>query len=106
METKRIELLKMKLEILKLKADDYQWACHVDKETKASLESMLVEIDNTLKAPKSSTSGSMREDLEMATRIGLTVVDSVLAPYEEEESRDRLTAIREKYKLENPNGNG
>lgn len=45
-------------------------------------------------------------ELEMATRIGITLLDntldSKLAYHEEGESRDRLEALRKKYNLKDP----
>lgn len=46
----RIELLKMKLEILKLKADDYNWQSHVPKAVRDELEKLLTEINAKLEA--------------------------------------------------------
>jgi len=40
-----VELVKAKVEILKLKADDYTWQCYVDDKTKEQLENTLKEID-------------------------------------------------------------
>jgi len=40
-----VELTKAKIEILKLKADDYTWQCHVDSNTKDMLEKTLKDID-------------------------------------------------------------
>ena len=40
-----VELVKAKVEILKLKADDYTWQCYVDNKTKEQLENTLKEID-------------------------------------------------------------
>ena len=45
MNHERLEILKMKLEILKLKADDYNWQCHIPKDVKAGLEKILKEIE-------------------------------------------------------------
>lgn len=43
-----VDLTRCKVDILKLKADDYIWACHVDDKTKEMLEATLVEIDSML----------------------------------------------------------
>jgi len=43
-----VKLVLAKIEILKLKADDYTWQCHVDNHTKAQLNSTLSLIDNML----------------------------------------------------------
>jgi hypothetical protein len=43
-----LELMRMKLEILKLKADDYNWQCHVPKDVRQELEQMLVTINRDL----------------------------------------------------------
>lgn len=40
-----VELTLAKVEILKLKADDYTWNCYVDAATKVQLLSALDEID-------------------------------------------------------------
>lgn len=45
----RVGLILAKVEILKLKADDYNWQCHVPKEVKDQLEKILSEIDELLK---------------------------------------------------------
>lgn len=49
--TERFTLIKMKLEILKLKADDYNWQCHTPKDIQEELERMLVEINKALETP-------------------------------------------------------
>ena len=43
-----VDLTKTKVDILKLKADDYTWSCHVDKNTKEILEKTLIEINEIL----------------------------------------------------------
>ena len=48
MNTAQIELIKVKLEILKLKADDYSWQCHTPKDVKDQLEAMLIAINTEL----------------------------------------------------------
>lgn len=40
-----VDLTLAKVEILKLKADDYAWQCHVDEETKKQLLDTLDEIN-------------------------------------------------------------
>lgn len=50
-----VELTLAKVEILKLKADDYTWACHVDEATKSQLLSTLVEIDSLLEKSRIGT---------------------------------------------------
>lgn len=40
-----VDLVQTKVEILKLKADDYTWACYVDDKTKNDLENALLQID-------------------------------------------------------------
>jgi hypothetical protein len=42
--------MKMKLDILKLKADDYNWACHTPQNIKDELERMLARINKELEA--------------------------------------------------------
>jgi hypothetical protein len=44
----KVDLIKTKVEILKMKADDYSWQCHVSEDVKAEFEKILVEIDNVL----------------------------------------------------------
>lgn len=48
--TEILTLMKMKLDILKLKADDYTWACHTPQDVKDELERMLVRINKELAA--------------------------------------------------------
>ena len=43
-----IDLIKSKVEILKLKADDYNWCCHVPKDVKEELDKTLTKIDRYL----------------------------------------------------------
>lgn len=45
----RIDLVKARLDILKLKANDHDWSCYVPSDVKISLEKTLVEIDEALK---------------------------------------------------------
>ena len=40
-----VDLTMAKVSILKMKADDYEWACHVDKDTKEQLLMALTDID-------------------------------------------------------------
>ena len=47
--SEKFELIKMKLEILKLKADDYNWQCHTPDDVKQMLEEILEEINQELK---------------------------------------------------------
>jgi FtsZ-binding cell division protein ZapB len=48
MNTERIELLKMKVEILKLKSNAYEWQCHTPQDVKDQLEQTLGEINARL----------------------------------------------------------
>lgn len=48
-----VDLTLAKVEILKLKADDYMWGCHVDADTKAQLEEALTSINEQLQQLKS-----------------------------------------------------
>lgn len=50
--TERFTLIKMKLEILKLKADDYNWQCHTPKDVREDLERMLTEINKALEGSR------------------------------------------------------
>lgn len=43
-----VDLTKAKVDILKLKADDYTWACHVDEATKTQLLNTLKDIDKLI----------------------------------------------------------
>jgi len=45
----KINLLNMKFKIIEMKADHYNWSCHVPQETKDQLEEMLVSIEKQLK---------------------------------------------------------
>ena len=45
----KINLLNMKFKIIVMKADHYNWSCHVPQETKDQLEEMLVSIEKQLK---------------------------------------------------------
>lgn len=45
-QKQRFEAIKMKLEILKLKADD--WQCHTPKDVQVQLEGMLSELNEVL----------------------------------------------------------
>ena len=45
----RISLILAKVEILKLKADDYAWQCHVPKDVRDELEKALIEIEELLR---------------------------------------------------------
>lgn len=40
-----VDLTKAKIDILKLKADDYTWQCHIDEDTKKQLLEVLKQID-------------------------------------------------------------
>jgi hypothetical protein len=52
MKNNTIELIKMKVEILKLKANDYEWNCHVPADVKDELEQVLMQINNALQNNK------------------------------------------------------
>lgn len=45
----KVELIKARVDILKLKANDHDWSCYVPDDVKDSLEKTLVEIDAHLK---------------------------------------------------------
>lgn len=45
----KAKLILAKVEILKLKADDYNWACHTPNDVKEQIEQTLREIDELLK---------------------------------------------------------
>lgn len=47
-----VSLTVAKVEILKLKANDYAWACHVDDKTKEDLLKTLDEIDSLIASMK------------------------------------------------------
>ncbi len=44
----KFDLIKMKLEILRLKADDYNWQCHTPDDVRKELEEILKWIDAEL----------------------------------------------------------
>lgn len=44
----KIELTKARIDILKMKANDYEWSCFVPNDVKGSLEKSLVEIEQAL----------------------------------------------------------
>jgi len=43
-----VDLTLAKIEILKMKADDYTWQCHIDKNTREKLNATLIKIDSLL----------------------------------------------------------
>ena len=43
-----VDLTKAKVDILKLKADDYTWACHIKKKKKTQLLNTLKDIDKLI----------------------------------------------------------
>ena len=45
----KIDLIKARVDILKLKADQYEWSCFIPDDVKDSLEETLIEIDEKLK---------------------------------------------------------
>lgn len=40
-----VNLIRAKVDILKLKANDYEWQCHTPKEVKQQLEEALEKIN-------------------------------------------------------------
>lgn len=46
----RLKLILARIEILKLQADAYSWACHVPTPVKKQLEETLAEINKELEA--------------------------------------------------------
>lgn len=44
----KIDLIKARIDILKLKSNDHDWACYVSDNVKSQLEQTLVEIDKEL----------------------------------------------------------
>lgn len=44
----KIELIRTKVEILKLKADSYEWQCTVPPDVKTQLDEVLAEINAEL----------------------------------------------------------
>jgi len=44
----RIDLIKARIDILKLKANDHDWVCYVPDNVKTQLERSLLEIDKEL----------------------------------------------------------
>lgn len=44
----KINLIMTKVEILKLKADSYNWACNIEKPVRDELEQTLLEINTEL----------------------------------------------------------
>lgn len=47
--TEKINLIKMKVDILKLKANDHDWQCYTPPKVKEELEKTLAEIEEMLK---------------------------------------------------------
>jgi hypothetical protein len=43
-----VDLTTARVEILKLRADDYTWQCHIDEQTRNQLMQTLGEIDGQL----------------------------------------------------------
>ncbi len=56
----RVQLMMLKVEILKLKADDYNWQTHTPKDVKAELEATLSDINENLNAPRRARMGPRR----------------------------------------------
>jgi hypothetical protein len=48
----KFDLIRMKVDILKLKADDYTWQCNTPQEVKDELENCLKEINEALARDK------------------------------------------------------
>lgn len=48
-----VDLTLAKVEILKLKADDHNWSCYVDEQTKIQIEEALASINEQLQQLKS-----------------------------------------------------
>lgn len=46
--TDRILLMQMKMDILKLRANDHDWQCYIPQETKNQLLEMAKDIDDQL----------------------------------------------------------
>jgi hypothetical protein len=46
--TQKVQLIMAKVEILKLKADDYKWQCYTPEDTKKQLLETLEEINALL----------------------------------------------------------
>lgn len=45
----KVQLMQTKVEILKLKADSYNWQSHVPKDVQEQLEKTLADIEHDLK---------------------------------------------------------
>lgn len=45
----QIDLIKARVDILKLKANDHDWACYVPDDVKDKLNQTLLDIDEKLK---------------------------------------------------------
>lgn len=48
----KLNLLNMKFKILEMKADHYNWSCHVPQELKDQIEEVLIEINSELEGDK------------------------------------------------------
>jgi len=58
-DLKTIELLKMKVEILKIKSDDYTWQCYTPKNVKDQLEETLLSINEALEIKLPEQNGAI-----------------------------------------------
>ena len=68
-----VSLTIAKIEILKLKADDYAWSCYVDDQTKQQLEDALLEINSLLSDIKIKPKKTTRSKSEIKP---IQVIDS------------------------------
>lgn len=49
----RVQLILARVELIKLKADDYNWQCHVPPAVKQMVHDTLAEIDRLLSSADS-----------------------------------------------------
>ncbi len=52
MDSKKLELIKLKVDILKMKADDYNWKVNIPNDVQIELEQILSEINEELTKPQ------------------------------------------------------
>lgn len=92
-----IQLIRAKVDILKLKADSYEWQCTVPVDVKAELEKTLKEIDGALAIgadlPPDDVCccGAMMKDHESILDCG-HVPKSMLAYHLESEARPKSSS--------------
>lgn len=91
----KMDMLKMKVDILKLKANDHDWSCYVPQDVKNELEGALSEINSFL-------SGTIVDQKSLITQLETSLAESelIISGYKQNKEIGDYRYTQRAYRIE------